>query len=517
MARLVIGTSKAATTAGLVKEPAHYVAFEVDANGTPTPPYSATKTTDFSGIKTLNSRFASAYNGCTHITTADLSDVESITGGGSCFLDCTGLTYADLSSVKDISGASGMFKGCTSLTSVNLGSLQRVIGAGANAMFQGCTSLTTVTLGAFTTSYRYSSSGSCCSSMFKDCTSLVSLDLSGLSSSTDLGSMCSSMCQGCTSLVSVDLHNLTKISGSYSFQYAFSGCSSLQSVDLSGLMRIEGNYYPVNSMFTNCTSLTSFTFQRLNYFAAGNTSMFSGCSNLRELRFPGLALRSAIPGSITSILSGCSNVTAHFPAEWETLMSQSTAIMNGMGGTNTTVLFDLPNVRIADLSFLTKAVMYFQMNSAFSGCTEITSVDARNITEVAEGALNSAFSGCTALTSINFSALRDVLNSTSAPFSSTFSNCTALTTVEFPSLVNISSSFGYCFTGCTALTSISFPALKTTSAIVNSAFSNMFNASVSGCTLHFPSNMSTIISRLSGYPNFGGTNTTVLFDLPATE
>ncbi len=35
--------------------------------------------------------------------------------------------------------------------------------------------------------------------------------------------------------------------------------------------------------------------------------------------------------------------------------------------------------------------------------------------------------------------------------------------------------------------------------------------------LHFPSNLSTVIPNQSGYPNFGGTNTTIMYDLPATE
>lgn len=35
--------------------------------------------------------------------------------------------------------------------------------------------------------------------------------------------------------------------------------------------------------------------------------------------------------------------------------------------------------------------------------------------------------------------------------------------------------------------------------------------------MHFPSNLSTVIPNQSQYPNFGGTNTTILYDLPATE
>lgn len=36
-------------------------------------------------------------------------------------------------------------------------------------------------------------------------------------------------------------------------------------------------------------------------------------------------------------------------------------------------------------------------------------------------------------------------------------------------------------------------------------------------TLHFPSNLSSVIPNQSGYPNFGATSLTILYDLPATE
>ena len=39
---------------------------------------------------------------------------------------------------------------------------------------------------------------------------------------------------------------------------------------------------------------------------------------------------------------------------------------------------------------------------------------------------------------------------------------------------------------------------------------------VSGCTIHLPSNLSTIMPTMDEYPSFSGTNTTLLFDLPPT-
>ena len=91
--------------------------------------------------------------------------------------------------------------------------------------------------------------------------------------------------------------------------------------------------------------------------------------------------------------------------------------------------------------------------------------------------------------------------------------------VSFDSLTTIrSEGLAYCFTNCTALTSLSFPAL--TSNSFGSAV-NQFNGmltSVNGCVVHFPSNLESVIGGWTSVEDgFDGTNTTVLFDLTATQ
>ena len=97
----------------------------------------------------------------------------------------------------------------------------------------------------------------------------------------------------------------------------------------------------------------------------------------------------------------------------------------------------------------------------------------------------------------------------SDPCQSMFSGCTSLTSVDLSSLttVNENSPFQNMFYGCTSLAALSFPSLK---AVYNgNIFINMLQG-VTGCTVHFPSNLSSYNF------NCGGTNTTVLYDLPAT-
>lgn len=97
--------------------------------------------------------------------------------------------------------------------------------------------------------------------------------------------------------------------------------------------------------------------------------------------------------------------------------------------------------------------------------------------------------------------------------------CENLSSISLPKLENIQNYniLHNAFTK-TKLTSLSFPALKSTSfGNYTSQFDYMLYG-VNGCTVHFPSNLQSIIGSWSSVTaGFSGTNTIVLFDLPATE
>ena len=198
-----------------------------------------------------------------------------------------------------------------------------------------------------------------------------------------------------------------------------------------------------------------------------------------------------------------------------------------------------------DLSNITTIGQYGLYN-AFGGCTNITSVDLSSLTAIsASGAMYMAFYGCTSLTSANLSKLQSIGGASS--FYNVFNGCTNLTSVNVSKLktitsamyrtfsssglteirftaldsINVTNAFQGCF-GKNNGISIYFPALKTTSfGSYTNQFKTMLSISTmqytSNATLHFPSNLQNTISGLSGYPNFGGSNTTILFDLPATS
>ena len=100
-----------------------------------------------------------------------------------------------------------------------------------------------------------------------------------------------------------------------------------------------------------------------------------------------------------------------------------------------------------------------------------------------------------------------------------------LTGTEFSGVTSIGSTgCQYAFQGCYKLQTINFDSLKTTSFGNVNAFNNMFNSNTGseatgGCTVHFPSNLQSTISGLTGYPTFGGSSSYInlAFDLPATS
>ena len=171
-----------------------------------------------------------------------------------------------------------------------------------------------------------------------------------------------------------------------------------------------------------------------------------------------------------------------------------------------------------DLSSLTTVSGDYALNNAFYGCTALTSVDLSSLTTVSGGsALSAAFYESSGLTSVDLSSLTTV--SGDYALNNAFYGCTALTSVDLSSLTTVSGSYALsaAFYFCSLLQSLSFPSLTSTSF---GSYTNQFNymlSGVTGCTVHFPSNLQSVIGSWSSVTSgFGGTNTTVLFDLTAT-
>lgn len=170
-----------------------------------------------------------------------------------------------------------------------------------------------------------------------------------------------------------------------------------------------------------------------------------------------------------------------------------------------------------DLSAITSiGSSYGLLYMTFKGCTNIVSVDLSALTVSGSG-MSNTFEGCTGLTNIDLSALANI--DTTMGLYATCKGCIALTVVRFPMLANIAASgMIYMFDSCTGLTDVYFNALTSSSFGANTnQFNKMLN-NTTGVTVHFPSNLQAVIGSWSDVTaGFGGTNTTVLFDLTATS
>lgn len=237
-----------------------------------------------------------------------------------------------------------------------------------------------------------------------------------------------------------------------------------------------------------------------------------------------------------SVLSGAIDLSSLKRITGQSACSNMLSMCPGITSVNMKTLMTIEgNNACGSMLFSCNGLTSVNLNSLMTiegtNCCSYMFADSRHLASISlsslqaiigQSACNRMFSGCSGLTSVNLSGLTTISGQSGCTYM--FADCTGLTSVSFDSLTTITgnSCCQNMFNGCTNLASLSFPALKSTS------FSSRVNqistliSGVTGCTIHFPSNLdpesgSTVISKLTGYPNFGGTNTVLAFDLPATE
>ena len=144
----------------------------------------------------------------------------------------------------------------------------------------------------------------------------------------------------------------------------------------------------------------------------------------------------------------------------------------------------------------------------------LTSVDLSNLKSISgDGACYGMFGGNTRLASVDLSNLKSISGEDCC--TSMFDGDSALTSVVFSGLETIDGNYSCTdMFGFSGIKSLSFPSLKSISG-EDVFFWFLFECS--DVTIHFPSNMQSAVESQSGYPNFDGENTTILFDLPPTE
>lgn len=243
------------------------------------------------------------------------------------------VSFPDLTTVDSL-GMQEAFS-YNQITSVNLSALTTVGNTALMSAFQN-NQITSVDLSALTTVDSYG-----LLSAFQS-NQITSVDLSAL---TTVGSSGLEIAFQSNQITSVDLSALTTV-GSRGLADAFQN-NQITSVDLSALTTVGDNGLE-NAFGSN--KITSVVLSALTSIgASGLMNAFinngyydddSWITTLQSVSFP--ALIYADETSFELMLRDNDGVTVHFPSNLQSVMENWSSVMDGFGGTNTTVLFDLP-------------------------------------------------------------------------------------------------------------------------------------------------------------------------------
>ena len=400
---------------------------------------------------TLSSIGASAFKGCTSLTSVTIPDSVTSIGEGV-FNRCANLASVAIpDTVTSIGGSA--FMGCTSLTSVTIPNGVTSIGGYA---FNSCSSLTNVTIPNSVTSIGWEA--------FAGCTSLVFNEYDNAKYLGNEENPFAALIEASSkSITSCTIHADVRVIADFAFnyrkyltsivipdgvagigEYTFRDCSSLTSVTIPDSVTSIGD-----SAFNGCTSLTSVAIP--DSVTSIGVYVFYGCTSLTNV---------TIGNSVTSIgeyaFNGCSSLSS------VTIGDSVTSIgIYAFAGCTSLTDVTLPNsmtsIGVAVFRSCTSLTSVTIPNgvtsigdSAFSGCTSLTDV---TIPDSVTSIGNAAFLGCTSLRSV---AIGDNVTCINA---STFYSCTSLTCVSIPG--NVTSIDWCAFSECTDLTVVMLPATLT--------------------------------------------------------
>lgn len=254
-----------------------------------------------------------------------------------------GVVFPDLVSLSYSESIKYAFMGCPNIEYARFPKLERITGVDSIRLaFAECPRLTDVSF----PSLKYVYGTDSFLETFILCNSLEHISFPELEEVGD-GSFLGAF-DSC-SLKSASFPKLKRI-GVESFRNFLIRNYELDNADFSSLEEAGAN--SMIYCFGNC-DFKSFVFPKLTKLGyACLTNAFYMNRNLEEVSFPALTAESVnVPDQeeeepytgyfFYNMLSRCSNVTVHFPADTEDLLCHRDWVLNGLGGTNTTILFDI--------------------------------------------------------------------------------------------------------------------------------------------------------------------------------
>lgn len=346
----------------------------------------------------------------------------------------------------------------------------------------------------------------------------------------------------------IDLHKLTKITGDHALYDSFYNKSiqNIQKIDLSNVSEINGDYTCNYSFYKNKTYSTGqelqvdlSSLQILASDAGSNAAgyMFQGNFDIYSVSIPELR---EIRGSSTAknMFAVCDNLEVVSLESLESITG-SNAAYNMFGGATTptgvnpttnSVLREiyLPSLKyvdglqymfsnnpnLTDIVFGSSGLVLNNTNSIFRKCYSISSVDFMDsVSEIQYRGAYNMFEECTGITGdVHLRNIRNITGGGACEYM--FTKCSNITSITFDSLISANVDQAFCFicNSCNNLTDLYFPKLV---QINNNTFGYTLNSTNTNITLHFASNLynNEVFQNIINV--VGGTNTVVLFDLPA--
>ena len=374
------------------------------------------------------------------------------------FLNCSNLTTIEgieYLNTENVTNMNSMFYCCSALESLNLTNFNTENVTDMSNMFHGCSALTSLDLSNFNTA-KVKEMGF----MFNVCTALTTIYASDkfVTNQVTYGIY---MFYGCTALKGAIDYDANKTSHTYAncdTGYFTPGCAYAEFDEGTGTLTFkcglskpagaydlnEGANVPawIKKDWSMNDHIKNVVFDA-SFANARPTSCnmwFIYCNNLTKIE--GIEnLNTVNVTNINSMFSGCSVLTSLDLSKFDT---QNVTDMRFM-------FSDCSSLTSLDLSkFDTQNVK--EMNYMFSGCSGLKSLNLSKFNTQNVTGMYGMFSGCSGLTSLDLSNF-NTQNVTG--MTSMFSGCSGLTSLDLSKFdTQKVTTMGYMFNGCSALTTI---------------------------------------------------------------